>query len=94
MDRSTAWSTTPGGVSLLFSLAPADEKANASRCLMILLLLLSDPPHAPTDDITAEEFRELLDLNLISYFLASKVKFPVCVQVILRQQRRVIRGDF
>ncbi|XP_064870548.1 17-beta-hydroxysteroid dehydrogenase 14-like isoform X2 [Oncorhynchus nerka] len=33
---------------------------------------LSDPPHKPTDDTTAEEFRDLLNLNLISYFLASK----------------------
>nr|XP_029512423.1 17-beta-hydroxysteroid dehydrogenase 14-like isoform X2 [Oncorhynchus nerka] len=30
------------------------------------------PPHKPTDDTTAEEFRDLLNLNLISYFLASK----------------------
>ncbi|KAM7371561.1 hypothetical protein PAMP_008785 [Pampus punctatissimus] len=34
------------------------------------------PPHKSTDDTTAEEFRDLLNLNLISYFLASKVKFP------------------
>lgn len=33
----------------------------------------SDPPHKPTDETTAEEFRDLLNLNLISYFLASKV---------------------
>ncbi|KAG7233141.1 hypothetical protein INR49_007421, partial [Caranx melampygus] len=31
------------------------------------------PPYKPTDDTTAEEFRDLLNLNLISYFLASKV---------------------
>nr|XP_020461055.1 17-beta-hydroxysteroid dehydrogenase 14 [Monopterus albus] len=34
------------------------------------------PPPKPTDDTTAEEFRELLSLNLISYFLASKYALP------------------
>ncbi|XP_034567272.1 17-beta-hydroxysteroid dehydrogenase 14 isoform X1 [Notolabrus celidotus] len=34
------------------------------------------PPHKPTDDTSAEEFRELLNLNLISYFLASKYALP------------------
>uniref|UniRef100_A0A672YY37 Hydroxysteroid (17-beta) dehydrogenase 14 n=1 Tax=Sphaeramia orbicularis TaxID=375764 RepID=A0A672YY37_9TELE len=34
------------------------------------------PPHKPTDDTTAKEFRDLLNLNLISYFLASKFALP------------------
>ncbi|AWP19255.1 17-beta-hydroxysteroid dehydrogenase 14 isoform 5 [Scophthalmus maximus] len=34
------------------------------------------PPHKTTDDTTAEEFRDLLNLNLISYFLASKYALP------------------
>lgn len=34
------------------------------------------PPHKPTDDTTAEEFRELLNLNLVSYFLTSKYALP------------------
>uniref|UniRef100_A0A4W5L1D0 Hydroxysteroid (17-beta) dehydrogenase 14 n=1 Tax=Hucho hucho TaxID=62062 RepID=A0A4W5L1D0_9TELE len=34
------------------------------------------PPHKPTDDTTADEFRDLLNLNLISYFLASKYALP------------------
>ncbi|XP_041673223.1 17-beta-hydroxysteroid dehydrogenase 14 [Cheilinus undulatus] len=34
------------------------------------------PPHKPTDDTSAEEFRDLLNLNLISYFLASKYALP------------------
>lgn len=34
------------------------------------------PPHKPTDDTTADEFRELLNLNLVSYFLASKYSLP------------------
>lgn len=33
----------------------------------------SDPPHKSIDETTAAEFRELLNLNLISYFLTSKV---------------------
>ncbi|XP_076027065.1 L-fucose dehydrogenase [Genypterus blacodes] len=40
------------------------------------------PPHKPTDDTTAEEFRDLLNLNLVSYFLASKYALPY-----LRQHR-------
>lgn len=34
------------------------------------------PPHKPTDDTSAQEFRDLLDLNLVSYFLASKLVLP------------------
>ncbi|XP_041367239.1 17-beta-hydroxysteroid dehydrogenase 14-like [Gigantopelta aegis] len=34
------------------------------------------PPHAKIDDITADDFRELLNLNLISYFLTSKYALP------------------
>uniref|UniRef100_A0A3P9KVL9 Hydroxysteroid (17-beta) dehydrogenase 14 n=1 Tax=Oryzias latipes TaxID=8090 RepID=A0A3P9KVL9_ORYLA len=34
------------------------------------------PPHKPIDDTTAEEFRDLLNLNLVSYFLASKFALP------------------
>ncbi|XP_047212619.1 17-beta-hydroxysteroid dehydrogenase 14-like [Girardinichthys multiradiatus] len=34
------------------------------------------PPHKSTDETTAEEFRNLLNLNLISYFLASKFALP------------------
>ncbi|XP_065134499.1 17-beta-hydroxysteroid dehydrogenase 14 isoform X1 [Paramisgurnus dabryanus] len=34
------------------------------------------PPHKATDDTTAEEFKDLLNLNLISYFLASKYALP------------------
>lgn len=34
------------------------------------------PPHKPTDVTSAEEFRDLLNLNLISYFLASKYALP------------------
>ncbi|KAM9746554.1 uncharacterized protein ACNS7B_010501 isoform 2-T2 [Menidia menidia] len=34
------------------------------------------PPHKPTDDTSAEEFRDLLNLNLVSYFLASKFALP------------------
>uniref|UniRef100_A0A3B4EMW2 Hydroxysteroid (17-beta) dehydrogenase 14 n=1 Tax=Pygocentrus nattereri TaxID=42514 RepID=A0A3B4EMW2_PYGNA len=34
------------------------------------------PPHKPTDETTTEEFKDLLNLNLISYFLASKFALP------------------
>ncbi|XP_033826572.1 17-beta-hydroxysteroid dehydrogenase 14 [Periophthalmus magnuspinnatus] len=34
------------------------------------------PPHKPTDVTGAQEFRDLLNLNLISYFLASKFSLP------------------
>uniref|UniRef100_A0A087XXP8 Hydroxysteroid (17-beta) dehydrogenase 14 n=1 Tax=Poecilia formosa TaxID=48698 RepID=A0A087XXP8_POEFO len=34
------------------------------------------PPHKPTDETTVEEFRNLLNLNLVSYFLASKFALP------------------
>lgn len=34
------------------------------------------PPHKPTDDTSAEEFRDLLNLNLVSYFLACKFALP------------------
>jgi NAD(P)-dependent dehydrogenase (short-subunit alcohol dehydrogenase family) len=34
------------------------------------------PPHKPIDDFTVEEFRELLDLNLVSIFAACKLALP------------------
>jgi NAD(P)-dependent dehydrogenase (short-subunit alcohol dehydrogenase family) len=34
------------------------------------------PPHKPIDDFTLEEFRELLDLNLVSVFAACKLALP------------------
>ncbi|XP_030195654.1 L-fucose dehydrogenase isoform X3 [Gadus morhua] len=34
------------------------------------------PPHKETDETSAEEFKDLLNLNLISYFLASKFALP------------------
>ncbi|TNN42520.1 17-beta-hydroxysteroid dehydrogenase 14 [Liparis tanakae] len=34
------------------------------------------PPHKPTDDTPGEEFRDLLNLNLVNYFLASKYALP------------------
>jgi NAD(P)-dependent dehydrogenase (short-subunit alcohol dehydrogenase family) len=40
------------------------------------------PPHKPIDDFSAEEFRDLLDLNLVSIFTASKFALPY-----LRQTR-------
>lgn len=34
------------------------------------------PPHKPIDDFTPEEFRELLELNLVSVFAACKFALP------------------
>jgi NAD(P)-dependent dehydrogenase (short-subunit alcohol dehydrogenase family) len=34
------------------------------------------PPHKPIDDFSVEEFRELLDLNLVSVFAACKLALP------------------
>ncbi len=34
------------------------------------------PPHKPIDDFTVEEFRALLDLNLVSIFSACKLALP------------------
>ena len=41
-----------------------------TKCNMCIIL---DPAHKKIDDVSAEDFRSLLDLNLISYFLTSKV---------------------
>lgn len=40
---------------------------------LVFIFFCPDPPHKPTDDTTADEFRDLLNLNVIGYFLASKV---------------------
>jgi len=34
------------------------------------------PPHKPIDDFTVQEFRELLDLNLVSMFVACQAALP------------------
>ncbi len=34
------------------------------------------PPHRPIDDFSVEDFRSLLDLNLVSYFAACKLALP------------------
>jgi NAD(P)-dependent dehydrogenase (short-subunit alcohol dehydrogenase family) len=34
------------------------------------------PPHKPIDDFSIEDFRTLLDLNLVSYFAACKFALP------------------
>jgi NAD(P)-dependent dehydrogenase (short-subunit alcohol dehydrogenase family) len=34
------------------------------------------PPHKPIDEFSVEEFRELLDLNLVSMFVACKAALP------------------
>jgi hypothetical protein len=47
-----------------------------SHCIQTSLLkctLSTDPPFTTIDNFTADEFRNLLDLNVIGYFRASKV---------------------
>ncbi|MCI0485785.1 MAG: SDR family oxidoreductase [Blastocatellia bacterium] len=39
------------------------------------------PPHKPIDDFSIEEFRDLIDLNLISVFAACKFALPYLRQV-------------
>ncbi|KAL8602000.1 hypothetical protein ACOMHN_008491 [Nucella lapillus] len=34
------------------------------------------PPHKPIDDFSAEDMRELMNINLVSYFAASKYALP------------------
>ncbi|ESO97804.1 hypothetical protein LOTGIDRAFT_208963 [Lottia gigantea] len=36
----------------------------------------SHPPHMPIDDFSSDDFRELLNLNLVSYFIACKYALP------------------
>lgn len=36
----------------------------------------SHPPHRPIDDFTAEDFRELIELNLVSMFVACQQALP------------------
>ena len=40
------------------------------------LFLLADPPEQTVDNTTVDEFRSLLDLNLVSYFIFCKVRAP------------------
>ncbi|XP_070837368.1 17-beta-hydroxysteroid dehydrogenase 14 isoform X2 [Chaetodon trifascialis] len=79
MDTLTAWSTTLAGVSLTllcpFSGCDAEDACSATFHFS-LFSPPSDPPHKPIDDTTADEFRDLLNLNLVSYFLASKYVLP------------------
>ncbi len=86
MDTSTAWSTTQGGVSLTLLLSSSryddDDKKAQTLFISSFFFSSSDPPHKPTDDTTAEEFRDLLNLNLISYFVASKVMSPTRVKLL------------
>jgi hypothetical protein len=39
----------------------------------MLEYIFVDPPASSIDGFSAEDFRQLLDLNLVAYFLTSKV---------------------
>jgi len=43
----------------------------------MISLFTVDPPHKPIDDFSADEFRQILDINLVSYFQFSKVSFSM-----------------
>ena len=40
---------------------------------MFLRVQYTDPPPTKIDDISVEDFRSLLDFNLVSYFFTMKV---------------------
>lgn len=40
------------------------------------LFALADPPEKTVDNTSVDEFRSLLDLNLVSYFIFCKVRAP------------------
>ena len=37
----------------------------------------SDPPYVDIDDVSVDDFRNLMDLNVTSYFLVAKVRLYV-----------------
>ena len=46
------------------------------------LVLFADPPHTKIDDISSDDFRQLLDLNLVSYFLVAKVNDHIIYSIV------------
>lgn len=74
--NNAGWRESFVCVLLFFTNKETWQQGCVAYCLFLCLKSSSsDPPHKPTDDTTAEEFRDLLNLNLVSYFLASKVRF-------------------
>ena len=43
------------------------------KTLHLYLFLPIDPAYQEIDDVSAQDFRRLLDINVIGYFLAAKV---------------------
>lgn len=41
-----------------------------------VLFVLADPPEKTVDNTSVDEFRSLLDLNLVNYFIFCKVRAP------------------
>jgi hypothetical protein len=39
------------------------------------IYFLSDPPYKPIDDFSADDLTKLFDLNVVGYFMVSKVSF-------------------
>lgn len=40
---------------------------------MMILCLLTDPPERTIDDTSVQDFKDLLNLNLVNYFIFCKV---------------------
>ena len=38
-----------------------------------IYIIVTDPPYQTIDDTSADDFRKLVDLNLIGYYLVAKV---------------------
>ena len=45
---------------------------------MSFLAFVLDPPMGKIDEVSADDFRKLLDMNFISYFLMAKVRTISC----------------
>ena len=56
-------------------------------------MYILDPPFQLIDDISGDEFRKLVDLNMISYFLMAKVTILLTSQHIVFVLTKIIRAD-
>ena len=51
---------------------------------IMILCLLTDPPERTIDDTSVQDFKDLLNLNLVNYFIFCKVS-GVLIQIIETQ---------
>ena len=57
---------------------------------ILIFFLWSDPSHKPIDDFTTNDMRELMNLNLVSYFAASKVRASLTLLFSLLQRSSML----